>query len=68
MVEHREGDTMAELDVDDTVEFEFVSNVKVGAVSLDCCGLRCSGCGHVQIDLTPPKRCPECGRLVKCPQ
>lgn len=49
-------------------EYEFLSNMMMGPVSLNCCGLRCSRCGREQMDLRPPNFCPDCGFRVRKPE
>lgn len=44
--------------------YQYATNISMGGVSLDCCGLRCDTCGHEQMSMNAPKFCPECGRRV----
>ena len=48
----------------ETCHYEFTSNVHMGGVSLDCCGLRCDSCGHEQMSMNAPTFCPGCGKRV----
>ena len=48
-----------------TCRYEFIANMVIGEVSLDCCGLRCDRCGREQMSLDPPRYCPDCGRRTE---
>lgn len=50
--------------VQQTCHYEFLSNIVIGSISLNACGLRCSSCGREQMSLEPPNYCPDCGKKV----
>lgn len=44
--------------------YDFIPNMTMGEISLNCCGLKCSVCGREQMNLQAPNYCPDCGARV----